>query len=174
MALVFVQTIMYSRLYTTSKRNNKTLSFPLVLLTLRLPISTEAMADWSITDEYKPTFRYEKSDKTRNIVQCAHADCSFRVYAAMNKDHNMVKVATVNSNHICAGAVMQPRSTANGQAWLQRILPATFRVVRKNAPSQITDALSFTIRCRLLTQCLPSASLQKSVRSPSDCSPHSR
>ena len=51
---------------------------------------------------------------------------------SMNKDnHDMVKVVTVNPNHICAGAVMQPRSTANRQAWLQCILPATLTVTKK-------------------------------------------
>ena len=53
-----------------------------------------AMSDWSITGEHKFTFRYQKSDKMRNIVVCAHADCSFRVYAAMNEDHNMVEKST--------------------------------------------------------------------------------
>ena len=37
-----------------------------------------AMTDWSITGEHKFTFRYQQSDKTRNIVVCVHADCSFR------------------------------------------------------------------------------------------------
>ena len=94
-----------------------------------------AMADWSITGEHKFTFRYQKSDKTRNIIVCAYADYFFRVYAAMNKDRNMVKVVTVNLNHICVGAVMQPRSTANRQACLQRILPATLTIAKKTTPS---------------------------------------
>ena len=100
-----------------------------------------AVADWSITGEHKFTFRYQKSDKTRNIVVCAHVDCSFRVYAAINKDRNMVKVVTVNHNHICVGAVMQPRSAANRQAWLQRILPATLTIPKKTTPSEIIDAV---------------------------------
>ena len=90
-----------------------------------------AMADWLITSEHKFTFRYQKSDKVRNIVVCTHADCSFRVYAAMDKDRGIVEVLTVNPSHICVGAVMQPHSTANRQAWLQRILPATFQLRRK-------------------------------------------
>ena len=36
---------------------------------------------------------------------------------------------------------MQPRSTANRQAWLQRILPATLSVTKKMAPSQIIDTV---------------------------------
>ena len=36
----------------------------------------DTMADWSIAGEHKVTFRHQKSDKTRNIVLCAHADCS--------------------------------------------------------------------------------------------------
>ena len=67
-----------------------------------------AMADWSISGEHKFTLRYQKSDKARNIVVCVHADCSFRVYAAMDKDRDIVEVITVNPNHICVGAVMQP------------------------------------------------------------------
>ena len=59
----------------------------------------------------------------------------------MNKDRNMVKVVTVNPNHICVGAVMQPRSTANRQAWLQRILPATLTIAKKTTPSEIIDAV---------------------------------
>ena len=39
--------------------------------------------------EHKFTFRQE------NIVLCAHADCSFRVYAAMIKERDTVKVITV-------------------------------------------------------------------------------
>ena len=100
-----------------------------------------AMSDWSITGEHKFTFRYQKSNKMRNIVIGAHADCSCRLYAAMNKDHNMVEVITANPNHICVGAVVQPRSTANRQAWLQRILPATLTVTKKTTPSDIIDAV---------------------------------
>ena len=55
-----------------------------------------AMSDWSIAGEHKFTFRYQKPDKTRNIVVCAHADCSFRVYAAMNRDRGMVEAITAN------------------------------------------------------------------------------
>ena len=98
-------------------------------------------ADWSITGEHKFTFRYQKSDKTRNIAVCAHADCSFRVYAAMNRNRGMVEVITANPNHIRVGAVMQPRSTANRQAWLQRILPATLTVTKKTTSSEIIDAV---------------------------------
>ena len=100
-----------------------------------------AMADWSITGEHKFTFRYQKPDKTRSIVQCAHADCSFCEYAAMNKDRNMVNVINVIPNHICVGAVMPPRSTANRQAWLQCILPATLPIANNTTPSKITDAV---------------------------------
>ena len=53
----------------------------------------------------------------------------------------MVKVVTVNPNHICVGAAMQPRSTANRQAWLQRILPATLTVTKITTPSQIIEAV---------------------------------
>ena len=35
-----------------------------------------AMADWSITGEHKFTFRYQKSDKSRNIVLLASGDGS--------------------------------------------------------------------------------------------------
>ena len=101
------------------------------------------MPDWSITGEHNFTFRDEKSDKARNIVVCAHADYSFRVYAAMDKDRGTVEVITSNPNHICVGAVMQPRSTANRQAWLQRILPATVSVTKKTTPSQIIDDVKF-------------------------------
>ena len=59
------------------------------------------MADCSIAGEHKFTFRYRKSAKTRNIVLCAHACCSFRVYAAVDKCRGMVKVVFVNRNHIC-------------------------------------------------------------------------
>ena len=44
-----------------------------------------AMAKKSITGEHKYTFQCRKSSKTGDIVACAHADCSFRVYAAMNE-----------------------------------------------------------------------------------------
>ena len=44
-----------------------------------------AMADWSITGEHKFTFRYQKSDKTRNIVVCAHTDCSFKEKSMMQQ-----------------------------------------------------------------------------------------
>ena len=56
----------------------------------------------------------------------------------MNKDRDMVEVITVNPKHFC---VMQPRSTANRQAWLLRILPATLIVTKKTAPSGIVDAV---------------------------------
>ena len=102
-----------------------------------------AMPDWSITGEHNFTFRDQKSDKARNIVVCAHADYSFRVYAAMDKDRGTVEVITANPNHICVGAVMQPRSTANRQAWLQRIVPATLSDTKKTTPSQIIDDVKF-------------------------------
>ena len=105
-----------------------------------------AMADWPITGEHKFTFRYQKPDKTRSIVLCAHADCSFCVYAAMNKDRNMVNMFTVNPNHICVGAVMPPRSTANRQAWLQRILLATLTIAKKTTPSDIIDAVKLRLK----------------------------
>ena len=57
---------------------------------------------------------------------CAHADCSLRVYAAMNRDRGMVEVITANPNHIFVGAVMRHRSATNRQAWLQRILRNTY------------------------------------------------
>ena len=59
----------------------------------------------------------------------------------MNKDHNMVEVITANPNHICVGAVVQPRSTANRQAWLQRTTPATLTVTKKTTPPDIIDAV---------------------------------
>ena len=68
----------------------------------------------------------------------------------MNKDRNLVKVVTVNPTHICVGAVIQPRSTANRQAWLQCILPATLTIARKPHYLRLQVPLSFTIRFRLL------------------------
>lgn len=66
------------------------------------------MADWLIAGEYKFTFRYQKSKKARNIAVCAHADCPFRMYAATNKDSDMVKAIAVNPNHIYIRAMIQP------------------------------------------------------------------
>ena len=53
----------------------------------------------------------------------------------------MVEVITANPNHICVGAVVQPRSTANRQAWPQRILPATLTVTKITTPPDIIDAV---------------------------------
>ena len=103
--------------------------------------SKATMAVWSMNDEHKFYFRYQKSDKKRNIVAYTHADCSFRVYAVTNKDGDMVKVTIISPNHICMGAVMQPHSTANWQAWLQRILPATLTVTKKTTPSEMINAV---------------------------------
>ena len=88
-----------------------------------------------------------------------HADCSFCVYAAMNKDHDMVDVIIVNPNHVCAGAVMLPHGSANWQAWLQCILdlriPATLTVAKKAPPSEIIASPSDVnyIRCSKRIRC---------------------
>ena len=73
--------------------------------------------DRSITGEHKFTLLFRESDKTRNLVICAHFERSFRVHAAMNKGRDMVETITVtaNPNHICVEAVMQSHSIANRQ-----------------------------------------------------------
>ena len=67
-----------------------------------------AMADWSITGAHKFPFRYQNSGKARSIVVCARSGCFFQVYAAIDKDRDIVEVITVNPNRICVGAVTQP------------------------------------------------------------------
>ena len=98
----------------------------------------DTMADWSIAGKHKPTFRYQKSDKTRNIVLCAHANSSFRVYAAMNKEHDMVKVVTVDPNHFARELCCCPA--------VQRTKPGTAHFPcypyshEETTPSEIIDA----------------------------------
>ena len=59
----------------------------------------------------------------------------------MDEDHNVVKVVTVNPNHIYAGAVTQHSSGVDRQDWPQRILSAILTVTKKTTPSQIIEAV---------------------------------
>ena len=101
-----------------------------------------AMSDWSITGEHKFTFRYQKPDKTRNIVVCAHADCSFRVYAAMNRGRGMVEVTTTNPN--------QPYLCGSCDAAPQHSEPASLAAA--HSPCNLNShEESHIIRCQLHT-----------------------
>ena len=100
-----------------------------------------AMQDWAVGGAHKFTFRYQRSDATRNVVICAHQDCPFRVSATFNKTLGCVKVAKVEDEHICVGVAPVRQTASSNQAWLRRILPTIITITKNTTPTQIRDAV---------------------------------
>ena len=74
-----------------------------------------AMQDWAVGGAHKFTFRYQRSDATRNVVICVHQDCPFRVSATFNKTLGCVKVAKVKDEHICVRVAPVGQAASSNQ-----------------------------------------------------------
>ena len=88
---------------------------------LRTPTFKTAMRMWAVSDPRKFTYRFKKSDKTRNNVVCIHAGkgCPFKVNATFSTLKECVAVIVVEDDHTCVGTAPVQRSIASTQAWLQ-------------------------------------------------------
>ena len=77
-----------------------------------------AMQDWALSDPRKFTFRFKKSDRTRNTIVCVHADstgCPFNVTATYSVARECVTAVAVEDEHNCTGVRPAERSSSSLQ-----------------------------------------------------------
>ena len=101
-----------------------------------------AMQDWALTNPMRFSFRYQRSDRKRNVVICVHETCPFRVNATFSAVKECVVVVSVKEDHNCIGSAIVPRGPSSQQSWIQRILPTTISVTKSTSPQQIIDAIA--------------------------------
>ena len=102
------------------------------------------MQDWALSDPRKFTFRFKKSDRTRNTVVCVHADtgCPFKVNATYSLVKERVTMIGIEEEHNCTGVRPVERSLSSRQDWLLRVLPTTITISKATTPAMIQDAVA--------------------------------
>ena len=103
------------------------------------------MQDWALSDPRKFTFRFKKSDRTRNTIVCVHADstgCPFKVNGTYSVARECVTVVAIEDEHNCTGVRPMERSSSSRQDWLQRVLPTTITISKATTPAMIQDAVT--------------------------------
>ena len=103
-----------------------------------------AMQDWALSNPRKFTFRFKKSDRTRNTVVSVHADstgCPFKVNATYSVAMECVTVVGIEEEHNCTGVRPVERSSSSRQNRLQRVLPTTITTSKATTTAMIRDAV---------------------------------
>lgn len=99
----------------------------------------KALQDWSVRETF--SFKVEKKDQSRGIYRCIVNNCPWRVRANRTTNED-VKITVLNSEHNCIAAqIVEKRTPASTQTWLQQILPDHLVITKDTRPREIVDCL---------------------------------